>query len=242
MDKNNSIVPYANPVKDMNYKIPEPTSNTHITHINRIRKAYNSTVYFDDSGVMWIQATKLAEIIRTNKVNAQYIISNNISDDAKVYSNNELYIRGYEIKGLIEKAIEESGVGTKRQYLKYSEKLFNAIRDCDNAENIRTIYHNQLQSDIKKLKNKRIRKYGIKFDELTGEKLKRLSAEFSHIRSYALFKSISDNIENGLIVNKEVHKIITKRGINDERELLELCEEMGWNTDWYNKYKIYFFC
>lgn len=90
------------------------------------------------------------------------------------------------------------------------------------------------------MKKKRIKKYNIKIDELTGEKLIKKTAQFSHIRSYALFKEISDKIENGLIVNKEVHAVITKEGINDEEELLELCTKKGWNKDWYEKFKINF--
>ena len=51
-----------------------------------------------------------------------------------------------------------------------------------------------------------------------------------------MYKHLSDQIENGLIVNKETHKIITERGINEENELKLLCEEMGWDTNWYDDY------
>lgn len=237
MSNNNSIVPYENPVSDMNFIKPKPMENSSKAHITRIVNAYSQTAYFDNHGVMWIEASKLAEILRTNKQNAQYILSNHIPDDAKQNSSGKVYVRGYEIKRIIDRHIQEEGLGTRKQYLKYSEDIFNAIRDCDTAENIRNIYQNQLQGDRKKLKSKRIKKYAIKFDELTGKKLKKISAEFSHIRSYALFRDMSDNIENGLIVNKDTHKLITKKGINDEEELLELCKEMGFNTSWYERFR-----
>ena len=124
--------------------------------------------------------------------------------------------------------------------MKYSEKIYKAIRDSDTAENIRTTYIKQIQDSRKNLKNKRIRKYKIRKDELTGEKLIKKTAEFSHIRSYALFKDIADDIENGLIVNKETHEIITKRGINDEDELYCLCKELNWDIEWMEKFKKYF--
>lgn len=240
MNKSKALVPFENPVKEMSYKKPEALANTHKTHITRINNAYNETTYFDNSGVMWIEANKLAEIIRTNNTNARYIISNNIPDQAKMYIGKTTYVRGYEIKQILDKFIQEEGIGKKKQYLKYSELLFNAIRDCDTAENIRTIYQNQLQDSRRKLKIKRIKKYKIKYDELTGENLIKKTAEFSHIRSYALFKNISDKIDNGLIVNKDIHQIITKKGVNDEEDLFKLCNENGWNVDWYQKFKINF--
>ena len=238
MSNNTDLVVFENPVKDMTYKRPNPLTDTHKSHITRINNAYNETAYFDNHGIMWIEAEKLSEIIRTNKRNAQYIVSNNVPDEAKKYLGKKIYIRGYEIKKILEKCIEEEGIGKKKQYLKYSEQLFNAIRDCDTAENIRNIYQDQIQNSRKKLKRKRIKEYNIKYDELTGEKLIKKTAQFSHIRSYALFKDISDRIENGLIVNKEIHEVITKEGINDEEELLRLCTEKEWNIEWYEKFRV----
>ena len=69
---------------------------------------------------------------------------------------------------------------------------------------------------------------------MTNEPLIVRSAEFSHIRSVAMHKVISDSIDNGLIVNKETHSIITSHGINDENELLDLCKDLNWATSWYD--------
>ncbi len=51
-----------------------------------------------------------------------------------------------------------------------------------------------------------------------------------------MYKYLSDDIDNGLLVNKETHRLITERGIQDEEELLALCQEQGWKTDWYGIY------
>ncbi|AIY80399.1 hypothetical protein U728_911 [Clostridium botulinum 202F] len=240
MNNENALVPFEKSLKDIIFKRPDPLSNTNKTHVTRILNAYNQTTYFDSHGVIWIESTRLADILRTNKANAKYIISNEIEDKSKQNIGGKIYVVGYEIKKIIDKFIQETGVGTKKQYLKYSEMIFNAIRDCDTAQNMRAVYQNQLQGDVKKLKKKRIRKYRIKNDELTGEELIEKTSEFSHIRSYALFKDISDKIDNGLIVNKEIHNIISQKGINDEEELLILRKERNWNIRWYNKYKLTF--
>ena len=116
-----------------------------------------------------------------------------------------------------------------------SEQFYNAIDRCETVRAIRLEYDSQKVDARKSLKPKRRRKYKIKFDELTGAPLKR-NAEFSHIRSYSMYKHLSDNIDNGLLVNKEIHQLITERGINDENQLLALCQEQGWKTDWYETY------
>ena len=54
---------------------------------------------------------------------------------------------------------------------------------------------------------------------------------FAPRNAYAL------NIDNGLIVNVDTHEIITARAIVNEESLLNLCEELGWKTDWYIVYK-----
>jgi len=87
------------------------------------------------------------------------------------------------------------------------------------------------------LKKRRIKTYKIKFDELTGLPLDTKNSDFSHIRSFSLFPGLADNINNGLIVNKNTHKIITEKNINDEEELYDLCIEMNWQTNWYDEFK-----
>ena len=52
-------------------------------------------------------------------------------------------------------------------------------------------------------KYKRIKKYKIKVDELTGTNLKTQTAEFSHIRSVAIYPDSQLELDNGLIVNKK---------------------------------------
>ena len=78
--------------------------------------------------------------------------------------------------------------------------------------------------------------YGAE-DELTGKNIDIRTCEFSHIRSVSMYQEYSDNIENGLIVNKETHDKITRKEINDEDELYDLCIDNGWNLQWYEKYK-----
>ena len=106
---------------------------------------------------------------------------------------------------------------------------------CDTVVRLRLEYDKDKAVARRTLKKKRKKTYNIKYDELTGEPLK-TNCEFSHIRSYAIYKQYADDIDNGLMVNKMTHRLITERGVNDENQLLALCQEQGWKTDWYEAY------
>lgn len=202
--------------------------------ITEISNAWQAATRFDNKGWLWIRKDKLHCILRTQKNKINYILMQ-IDDEHKVSFGNEEYVRGYKILELIAKEIEENGVGTKGIYLNTSKSYYDCINECDKVQLLRLQYDGWIKEQRKKLKNKRIKKYKITFDELTGKELKN-DAEFSHIRSVSTFKHISDSIDNGLIVNKETHKIITARGIQDEAELKNLCIEHDWNIDWYLPY------
>ncbi|MPQ45189.1 hypothetical protein [Clostridium tarantellae] len=236
---NTSIIEFKRHVIDVKIDIPENPENTYKSHLTGVAKSWIEHAHIDKRGIIWVDTEKMHTILRTSKSNAKYIL-NNVSDKNKIRLKNIIYVCAYEIGRIIDEAIQSQKSGTKLQYLRYSEKIYKAIRDCDCAENLRNIYCQQLEDNRKTLKKKRINKYKIKFDELTEEVLIKKTAEFSHIRSYALFNELGNEIENGLIVNKETHKLITKEGINDENELLILCNDKGWNINWYEKFKKYF--
>jgi len=234
--KNNEIIPYAHPASSFSYDIPPSEEGQYKNTITSIKNAWNNSTYLDNSGKAWVDTENLHSILRTNKSNANYIVAK-ISDENKVTFNNKTFIRGYEISMRIDKLIQECGSGTKVDYLKYSEKNYISIRDCDKGKLLRSESENRLSEERKKLKKKRIKCYKIKKDELTGGALDIKNSDFSHIRSYSLYPLLADNIKNGLIVNKSTHKIITEENISDEDELYALCKKKGWTTNWYDKFQ-----
>ncbi|MEG0856748.1 MAG: hypothetical protein RSG52_09725 [Terrisporobacter sp.] len=221
-------------MKDLAITEPTVDENAKSKVVKEISNAWKNTSVIDYKGWVWIKKDKLHSILRTRKSNIEYILMQ-IPDECKATFGKDTYIRGYKVLELIAKNIEENGVGTKGLYLETSRKYYDSINSCDKAKLLRLEYDNQLKDQRKKLKKKRIKIYNIKHDELTKEILKS-GSEFSHIRSVAMHKFISDNVENGLIVNKDTHSLITSKGINDENELLELCKEMNWNISWYDTF------
>lgn len=224
-------------VNDIMFERPNAPSIASKATITAINNSYNQCCFLDQRGIIWFDSERLDGILRTTKSIVRYLICE-IPETSKLFAASKMYIRGYEVGKLIDMRIQETGVKRTKEYLRYSEGIYKAIRDCNSSYNIRAAFALELKENRKGLKNKRVRKYKLKFDELTNKELK-YGAEFSHIRAYALFMDYADDVENGLIVNKEIHKEITEKNINDEDELYDLCLKNKWNTEWYDKFKRY---
>lgn len=233
------IVPFTYAATEMNVPLPVNPKGTYIGTCTQIKNAWIDFTYIDDWGIVWINVERVHAILRTSKPIARYEIGR-LDDSAKIRCGDKTYVRAYDLRNILDKYIQQEKIGKKKEYLKFSEQIYLAIRDSNDALVIREKYNTYLEDERRMLKRKRIKAYNIKYDELTGDKLLLRTAEFSHIRSYAIYKEISNDIENGLIVNKETHQIITEEGINDEDELQNLCNKRNWNLDWYQKYKKYF--
>lgn len=238
-DNCKGLVPFNNHVIDIKIDLPKVPEDSDKGTCTKVRNAWVNFTHIDDQGILWVDIERVEAILRTTKTIAKYEIRN-IDDKDKYKSGNKTYIRAYKIRDIIDRFIQKEKISKRKEYLQYSEQIYMAIRSCDTAEVIRTKYISNIEADRRKLKSQRIKEYKIKYDELTGDKLIKKTAEFSHIRSFAIFREVSTDIENGLIVNKETHKIITEKGINDEVELYYLCEERSWNVEWYERYKRYF--
>lgn len=237
--KDNAIVPYKYSVDDINYITPEAHEKAYKRTITEINNAWNKCSFLDDSGRVWVSVERIHSILRTDKGGGKYYIQE-IESEAKRVVNNKTYIMGSSLGELIDTLIQKSGEGTRGRYLRYSEDLYKAIRDSETAKNLRIEFSNELAKNRRGLKKERIKRYNIKLDELTGVKLLKRTCEFSHIRSFAIFPEHGDNLENGLIINKDIHTIITNAAVNDEEELFELCKANNWDTSWYDKFKEYF--
>ena len=218
----------------MNYPIPDMDERIYKGVKTQLKNAWRDGVLVDEKGWIWVKKEKLHTILRTNVDNARYIAMKLPNED-KQYFNGEPYIRGFQVVAQLAKEIEENGVGKRGLALIASKEFYESIYMCDTVVRLRLEYDKDKAVARRTLKKKRKKTYNVKYDELTGDPLK-LNCEFSHIRSYAIYKQYADDIDNGLMVNKMTHRLITERGVNDENQLLALCQEQGWKTDWYEVY------
>lgn len=233
MDDNKSLIIIKSYIKDVNYIDPKEALELNARTIKSIKNAFNKAI-LDKRGWIWIEEDSIHSLLRVKtKSDARYWMEK-IPQECKRIINNKEYIRGYTFIAIINKFIEEKG---SNKYLPYVNSCYNAINSADLVKLTRIEYDSFLKEEKRKLKIKRIKKYDIKVDELTGEEINKRTCEFSHIRSVAMYQEYSDNIENGLIVNKNTHDEITMKVINDEEQLYDFCLIKGWHLDWYDNYK-----
>ncbi|MDB2116866.1 hypothetical protein [Clostridium paraputrificum] len=230
---NKSLIVFNSDIKDINYKMPERAKDLDKTTVKKIINAINRGKP-DSRGLIWINCSTLHTVLRVKtKVDARYLLET-IDKKYKTTYEGEEYVLWSSIISIVEKRREEN---PKNRYLSLVMDILNEINECDEIQLLRLKAKNLMEQRVKKLKNKRIRSYKLKEDELTNDPLDKKKAEFSHIRSVAMFPELAEMMWNGLIVNKDTHFIITQVGVNDEEELYKLCYEKGWNTAWYKTYK-----
>lgn len=221
--------------EELNFKRPEIGEGEHKGTVTRIVNACKECIVEESSSAIFISEDSLGEILRLRAEDKIRIILSNI-DKADKYENSKYILIGECLK-LINKEMNEARSESRRRYLRVSEQALINLRECEKIRVMNIRKDENYLKDLKKLKGLRIKRYGIKKDELTGEPLVKRKAEFSHIRSKSSYPTLALDIENGLIVNKETHNKITKENVENEEKLKSLCEKENWNIRWYEKYK-----
>ncbi|MEZ9367200.1 hypothetical protein AB4167_22175 [Vibrio sp. 10N.286.49.E11] len=233
------MIPFDQRSVSGSYDVPSLNSDKlSNSAVQGIINAWDNNTVIDVYGRPWIKSDTVHIVLRTNKDNAAYLIGG-LSSEYKYRDTTGLYVRGDGICLLLDSSILNARSMLRENYVKYSQLLYIAIRDCSRARELRGEHYEHVKKLIKTLKRKRINEYEVDFDELTGEVLHGASAEFSHIRSVSIYPELASHIENGLIVNKSTHRIITQNGINDENELLDLCDLNDWDVSWYHNFDDY---
>ena len=210
-------------INDLEYTIRQINSgDLSKTWVNSIENAWIKGAFLDKRGIVWIKYQYLPKLARIKKELVNYylaLIGLPVSD----------YISGTDFVNLISVVFNATPTFRKRDYIRYSEKLYCFIRDSNKAEVLRARYYENIEDQRKK--------YNITVDELTRKPLNLKTAEFSHIRSVAIYPDLQLEEDNGLIINKETHDIITKNNIQDEEDLVRLCVQKRWETGWFVYYK-----
>lgn len=233
MDDSKALILVKSYLKDVHYKEPERAQNLNNRTVKAIKNAFDKAI-LDKRGWIWIEEESIHSLLRVKtKADARYYMEK-VPKEYERSINGKKYIRGFTFIAIINKFIEEKG---NNKYLPLVNDYYNCINESNDVKVVKMEYARFLKEEKKKLKAKRIKKYKIKVDELTGKKINKKTCEFSHIRSVSVYQEYSDNIENGLIVNKETHDEITMKVINDEDELYDFCLTKGWSLSWYDNYK-----
>lgn len=218
------------------FEPPKPQSEKLSSKVcTEIVNAWDNHTVFDNLGRPWVEREVLNRILRTSKENAFYRVAQ-LYPRYKTKANGKIYVKGEAVMFLLSESVLNARSLLRENALHYSQLLYLAIQDCDKSRVMRAEHYEFVKKIVKTLKANRLKSLNIGTDELTNVGLSRIRAEFSHIRSVSVYPHLATYQQNGLIVNKETHRIITDLNINDEDELLNLCKQKGWNTSWYEKY------
>lgn len=195
--------------------------------------AWTKGALVDGTGKVWINEEYLSQIWRTT---ASYFVDG-IAPTDKANFGGIICINYSAVIYRLNEIIDSPFPDKRRDYLRLSENMGKSVRDSECAEVIRLKYSEHIMVLKRELKRTRIKEFNIISDELTGIKLMVTTSEFHHIRRQSVYPYLVNIIWNGLIVNKETHKIITANNINDEYDLRDLCDEMGWSKRWFSDYE-----
>ena len=233
MNKNKDLIIVKSYIKDIRYEMPKKAEELDKRTIKSISNAVGNGIV-DSKGFIWFDCSTLHTILRVKTKNDAAYILEKIDNKYKVDYNSRTYVRWSSLLWIVGKRIEEN---PKNEYLKLILSILDEISNSNDVKVLQDKAKELREKNIKKLKKQRIKELKIVKDELTNEKLDKKSAEFSHIRSVTMYPEFSEFIWNGLIVNKKTHNIITSETVNDEEQLYSLCFRLGWNIQWYDKYK-----
>jgi hypothetical protein len=220
--------------KELQIDFPKPDTGLDHSTSKSIYNAWMNTAVIDNYGMVWLLPDRLSEILRTSKANARYITAK-ISKQYKSEGAEGTYLHYAEVNKQLCEIIMSAGTTKREAYAEYSESIGMEIRNCAKAKLKRAQAYDAMKTAKRRLKKKRLQEFSIGHDELTGIPLLPTS-HFSHIRSCAIYPQLAACVWNGLVVNQDIHQIITDAYVNDEKELRNLCRARNWNTDWYHKY------
>lgn len=235
MERNSSEIFIQIPASDLELSFIKPEDNyLNEKSLMSIHKAWTSSAVIDNNGAVWILQDNLHIILRTP--DAKYLVDNEIETKYKKIVNRKNYIKGSEVIKLLDRIIQNAGSIKKEEYARYSENMYLRIRDSKDAKLQRAKRYEFIKEYRDEMRRIRIAELDIKYCELTKEPLMDKNNDFSHIRKVSFDLELADKIWNGLVINRPIHKIINKYSINNEEDLLKLCQEQGWNTNWYGNF------
>lgn len=208
--------------------------------VKEIQNAWKNFAIIDGVGYVWVSIDGLRSILRLSKRDSvihRLIYNMYVKKSDKRKIEGKEYIRGTALGKMIDMNIQGSFSFSKRDYSKYAQAIYLKISHHEYAENLRAKAGELWIKSRSSLKSTRIKRLGIVYDELTGDKLQSYS-HFSHIRSVSLFPELSLFYWNGLIINPDVHKEITSQNVHNEEMLFNLCYKLSWRTNWLDPYKL----
>lgn len=211
-------------------------SQLHGNTITSIINAINCSVVHS-YGIIYIDMSSLHTLLRTNgRGSANYFVNRgieNISSPVKMINHNDrMYITGPDFLSLVQARITYSN-GRQKIYLKLVRSLFIKLSDHNNIEQLVNLRRERIDLERNRLKQQRIKIRSITQCEFTETVFTSSNqVDFAHIESVDTNPFRSLDVNNGVIILKEIHRELTRLGIQDFAGMLEFCENNNYSIQW----------
>jgi hypothetical protein len=224
--------------KEISYICNEFENMLNKKHLASIINAFYLNTRIASNGLVYLRIKGIAQVLRTGASGAErYLIYNGVDGvvpEAEIMAiNGEEYISGPSLAALLDYRMSTVPGGKTKSYLKFSESIYRIIKNHHRVQDIRDIYLDDINKNRKYLKKERINTYNINKCEFSGVMFNSNSdVEFAHIESVVTNPFRALDINNGVIILKEIHAELTRRNIHNLEGMYNYCIENRYSTDW----------
>lgn len=209
-------------------------------NITGILNAFLSNTLVTEFGFVYFKVKGLNNILRTSVSGLEraYVyqgVPGQISPSEIISFNGDDYISRYELIKLIEYRLDNVPSAKTKLYLEIVKDIYNRVVTYPDFANLKNAFIEKVQEKRSSLKAARMAEYNITNCEFTNAIINRdniMEYEFAHLDAVAHNPFIALNIDNGVIIHKDIHKDMTKKGLNTAQDIYNYCIEHRYFVYW----------
>ncbi|MGE8705363.1 MAG: hypothetical protein ACN6O5_22005 [Achromobacter sp.] len=189
------------------------------------------------NGVPFIKVQGIADIVRTGNSGLEraliYQGLRGFLPRSEIVSIDGFdHISGHSLCAILDSRIASRN-GKTKQYLQIALNLYYRILDLGSVRDLKELFQEEIENKRSSLKVERIRVYRIDKCEFTESPIHDFSSvQFAHLDSVVYNPNRALDINNGVIILREIHADMTRRGINSYEETYSYCEEKKYSLKW----------
>lgn len=214
-------------------------------NITGILNAFLSNTLVTEFGYVYFKVNGLNNILRTSVSGLEraYVyqgVPEQFSPSEIISFNGDDYISRYELIKLIEYRLDNVPSAKTKLYLEIVKEIYDRVVNYPDFTNLKNAFIEKVQEKRSSLKAARMTEYNIMNCEFTNAIITRdniIEYEFAHLDAVAHNPFLALNIDNGVIIHKNIHLDMTKKRLNTAQDIYNYCIEHGYLVDWAKVFK-----
>lgn len=212
--------------------------------LSRIKNAFENSMLISSYGELLIKVDNLSDLFRTGNSGAEGLfirkgIGNSVSPSRMINIENSFYISVFDFEAILSHRIDSASMlgGKKYQYLCYVKKLLEYLKNHSVYRDVRNLYLSQVYEYRSQLKMDRYNLLPNKCCEFSLRPIENIKDfEFAHIQSVVTNPANALNVYNGVLIHRDLHRILTESQVHDFEGMYEFCEFHGLSLEWAEQY------